>query len=86
MTRISSEWYNPILMYRPKLRKVVDSIVLTHKTQKHTFEWPEGKGPLVEEGENGFVVSFRDKNIERDFFSTLQRLGFTNNSSPNQKR
>ena len=71
-------------MSRSKPRKV-DSIILTHRNQKHTFEWTEGNGPLLEEGETVFVVSFRDENIESEFFSTVRRLGF-NISPPNQKR
>ena len=59
---------------------------MTHRNQSHTFEWTEGNGPLLEEGETGFVVSFRDKKIESEFFSTIRRLGFTNNSPPNKKR
>ena len=59
---------------------------MTHRNQSHTFEWTEGNGPLLEEGETGFVVSFRDANIESEFCETVQRLGFNNNSPPNQKR
>ena len=61
----------------------VDNIILSHGNWKHTFNWPDGKGPTLEKDGDGLVISLRDEAFDSEFASTVRRLSL-NDAAPHK--